>query len=80
MSEFSGKCDIYDCFSDVSDEFLQRSSFYIYTNDYRDHRLEINNQKDLAKYYPYLVCLETRNKEYATVYLSQLSFIDQEEK
>lgn len=81
MSQFSGKCDIYDTFGDASDEFLQNSKFYIYGVDGRDHLLDIKTQKDLAKYYPYLTSgyAYEKNKG-AVVRISSQCFIDSEEK
>lgn len=79
MSEFSGKCDVYDCLGDRSDEYLQNSKFFIYGTDHRNHQLVINNQKDLAKYYPYLTCSMGADKNGACVYITSQSFIDREE-
>jgi hypothetical protein len=76
MSEFSGKCDVCDCLRDRSDEYLQNSKFFIYGTDHRDHQLVINNQKDLAKYYPYLTCSMGADKNGAHVYITSQSFID----
>ena len=48
MSEFCGKCDVYDSLGNATNEFLQSSNFFIYGTDGRSHKLEINSQKDLA--------------------------------
>lgn len=79
MSEFCGKCDVCDSFSDRSDEYLQNSKFFIYGADHRNHQLVINNQKDLAKYYPYLTCSMGADKNGACVHITSQSFIDSEE-
>lgn len=80
MSEFSGKCDVYDRYGDVSDEYLQNSRFFIYSEDGKHHELKINNQKDLAKYYPYLVSSSSGGKNGACVNISSYCFIDKEEE
>lgn len=80
MSEFCGKCDVCDCYGDRSDEYLQNSRFFIYGKDGRDHQLVINNQKDLAKYYPYLVGAAGADKNKAFVHISSQCFIDSEEE
>ena len=79
MSEFCGKCDVCDSFRDRTDEYLQNSKFFIYGSDHRDHQLVINNQKDLAKYYPYLTCSMGADKNGAHVHITSQSFIDSEE-
>lgn len=80
MSQFCGKCDVCDCYSDRTDEYLQNSKFFIYGVDGRDHQLIINNQKDLAKYYPYIVSASGADKNKASVHISSQCFIDSEEK
>ena len=55
MSKFSGICDIYDRLSDRSDEYLMEHRFFILGYDGKEHEVQINNQKDLAKYYPYSI-------------------------
>ena len=81
MSEFSSKCDLYDIFGNADDDFLQKSRFYIRSSDGRSHLLEIKNQKDLAKYYPYIVGCSSYNKEHgAHVEICSRSFIDTEEE
>ena len=53
MSRFSGKCDLYDHCGDYTDSQLQASRFYIGRNIIP---LKIETQKDLAPYYPHLIC------------------------
>lgn len=79
MSKFSGKCDVYDVLGDATEEHLRNSDFYIRTSDEREHHLKINNQKDLAKYYPYLTGCMYGSKGRHVVILSSRSFIDSEE-
>ena len=80
MSEFCGKCDVYDHYGDCSDEYLQNSRFFIWSADGRRHELVINNQKDLAKYYPYLVASAGTDKNSTCVNISNRCFIDREEE
>ena len=87
MSMFSGKCDFYDSVMDIHcdgdpkklEEFLARTDIFIYISN-RGHKLEINNEKDAAKYYPYLESIAAFNKEGRnTIYLTSRSFIEMEE-
>lgn len=79
MSEFCGKCDVCDCLGDRSDEYLQHSRFFIRGCDDRDHEIQINNQKDLSKYYPYLISFMGADKNSAVIHISSECFIDSEE-
>jgi len=87
MSRYSGKADVYDHFwmsanteADVEKE-IQRTDFYIYTKNGRRHKLAINNLKDLAPYYPYLISVGVWSKEgRCTIVFSNESFVDQEER
>ena len=88
MSRFSGKCDVYDHFAmgcDGDDNKLQqeieRTDFYIPTSDGRLHRLKIENEKDLAPYYPYLTVFAVYGREgRQCIHLSSKSFIEREEQ
>jgi len=77
MSVYSGKCDVADYLSDATDEYLQNSNIYIGDNIIP---LRINNQHDLAPYYPYLVAIGSWSDGHAEIYLSSESFIDAEER
>lgn len=89
MSMFSGKCDFYDSVMEIHcdgdpkklEEFLARTDIFIHTSgDNRGHKLEINNEKDAAKYYPYLQSIAAYNKDRRNViFLTSRSFIDDEE-
>lgn len=80
MSEFSGKCDCCDWFSGKDDEHIKNSNFYIHGPNLVQHKLEINNRKDLIKYYPYLISSGGYTKGGSTVHFSSESFVDLEEK
>lgn len=88
MSIFCGKCDFYDGFvaircdgdeTKVSEE-LKNLELFIRGKDGRTHRVKSDTIKDIAKYYPYLECIMTGNKEKTTIILTSDSFIDQEEE
>ena len=73
MSRFSGKCDVYDWFCDMSDEHI--ASFNIYPHN-SIVPLNIQSRKDLIPYYPYLVS-GAIGKE---IHLSSRSNVDVEEE
>jgi len=75
MSKFSGKCDIYDMYGSRSDVEIENMEFYTYING-RTHRLEINSQKDLAKYYPNLIAVGCGN----IVDLSNVPYFERQEE
>lgn len=77
MSMYSGKCDVADCYDDKSDEYLQMSDFYL---GEQIVPLRINNQHDLAPYYPYLVAVAGSDGTRSTVSISTESYIDREER
>ena len=88
MSIFCGKCDFYDGFvaircdgdeTKVSEE-LKNLELFIRGKDGRTHRVKSDTIKDIAKYYPYLECIMTGNKEKIIIILTSDSFIDQEEE
>lgn len=89
MSQFSGKCDFYDIFIDIhsdddnkkTEENLKKLRLYVGGKDGRSHLVKSDTIKDIAKYYPYLVCMLISDKNGENVmYLSSSSFIDQEER
>ena len=77
MSRYSGKCDAYDWFGDFTDEQFAKSEIYI-----GDHivPLKINNQHDMAPYYPYLIAEGGSSNGVHKVHLSSRSFVDAEEE
>ena len=78
MSRYSGKCDVYDHLGDATDERL-RDNTNIYISD-NPIPLRINNQHDLAPYYPYLIGIGSWSDGHAELRLSTESFIDAEER
>ena len=86
MSLFSGKCDFCDHLNincdneDEINDLLALSDIYIYGEDHREYKLDVETIKDAVKYYPYLVVLGSFSKEHHTLVLSSTSFIDLEEK
>ena len=77
MSAYSGKCDVADYLSDATDEYLHNAQIYI-----GDHivPLRIDNQHDLAPYYPYLVYMGGWSINHHVIHISTESYIDQEER
>ena len=75
MSKFTGKCDCFDWFIDRTDEYIQASTFYC-----NNKEIKINNRFELIPYYPYLIASGGADKEHCTVYLTDKSYIDEEEK
>lgn len=69
MSEYSGKCDVYDWFQD-DEEKIKNTKIYI-NNELK----KINTIKDLIPYYPYTVRIGTNN----TVWFSSASYVDRNE-
>lgn len=87
MSKFSGKCDLYDmvemihCDGDEKkvQEFIDNAEFYMCVHG-RDVKLDIQDRKDLALYYPYIVSMACHSNGHHYICLSSDSFIDQEEQ
>ena len=86
MSRFSSKCDLYDHFwmgNDTEDDVnaeIARTDFYMWNNG-RRHKLAINNLKDLAPYYPFLIGVACGSKTGRnTVCIASESFVDEEER
>ena len=77
ISIFSGKCDLYDYLGDATDEELQNANIYIGDNVIP---LRINNQHDLAPYYPYLIGIGGWGDGHCNLRISTMSFIDEEER
>lgn len=76
MSQFSGKCDLYDtliCIHNTTDW----SKVYISQNN---TRLPINSQRDLVPYYPYLIGSACYSNGEASINISKESFVDREER
>ena len=69
MSEYSGKCDVYDWFQD-DEERIKSTKFYI-----DNEPKEINTIKDLVPYYPCIVGIGTNS----TVWFSSVSYVDRNE-
>lgn len=86
MSKFSGKCDIYDVLIMMSDSIediedrIAKTEFYIYTTDYKKHKLDIRNYHDLIPYFPYIEVAGMHSKDESVVVLSSRSFVDIEEE
>lgn len=76
MSEFSGKCDLYDTLIDIRNT-TDWSKVYISQNH---TRLPINSQRDLVPYYPYIIGSAAYYDGEARINISKESYVDQEER
>lgn len=63
MSKYSGKFDLYDHFMFDQPEQLAEHIFNTDFRDGHDKKLLIETEKDLALYFPYIVCVGAWNKE-----------------
>ena len=77
ISQFSGKCDCYDHFSEYTDEQLQKSQIFIGDQIVP---LRINNQHDLAPYYAHIVGSVGYCDGIAVCRLTEKSYVDSAEE
>ena len=77
ISIYSGKADVADWFDDCDNEYLKNSELYL---SGQIVPLKIENQHDLAPYYPYLVVIGCGKDNHAVVHFSEKSFVDSEEE
>lgn len=73
MSSYSGKYDVADYFEGCSDEELRNSDIYIGDNPVP---LRIENQHDLAPYYPHLITIGSWCEGRASCWITERSFVD----
>lgn len=79
MSEFSGKCDVWDSLYEIRG--LNDDSDWSKVTIVQDGKvLDINSLKDLIKYAPYLIRSGYYSKEESYSDITTESFIDSEEK
>lgn len=83
MSKFSGKCDVYDTLISIhqyTDEEL-KNNVKIYVGGSKES-LQINSEKDLIPYYPYIVASASFNnsERKSIIQLSKESWVDTEER
>lgn len=80
MSQFSGKCDLYDTLIDIYG-FENSKNSKIYVGDSKIP-LVINSQKDLIPYYPNLICTGAFNNITGehVLHITKESYVDIEEK
>ena len=77
ISRYSGKCDCHDYFDDRTDDYIKNSKIYLGDNPIP---LRIENQHDLAPYYPYLVASMGADKDGCVCHLTDRSYVDSEEE
>jgi len=77
MSQFSGKCDLYDSVVMIGRYDIDKIQLYI-TKDERNYPIKLNEPRDLIPYYPYVPYLSFCHDGVYKAYLSG-SWIDYEE-
>lgn len=77
MSRYSGKCDVYDWFSEYTDEDIKKCKIYVGDECMP---LRIDSRRDLMPYYPRLVVLGWGSGKTRSVRISTESFVDREER
>lgn len=82
MSKYSGKCDFYDTISLYGIDYIKNSDVYVgsFSTKNRNHKIKINSSKDCIPYYPFIISCAGFNKDKSTIYLSDESWVDIEEK
>jgi len=78
MSQFSGKCDLYDCAVEIGGYDIKNIRLYLRKGE-RFYPLKLEEPRDLIPYYPYVPFLSHYSDGIYSAYISE-SFIDQEEK
>lgn len=85
MSLFSGKCDLADTLSIFSDDDVENMDFsnckfFIYGQDERLHKIDIQSYKDAVRYLPYLESAGGYSKNAICIHLSPIDYITTEER
>ena len=80
MGRYSGKCDFSDSIDIHGVDNILKSTIKIRKEDGLLIKLDLQNEKDLIPYYPYLVSMGYHNKIKDVVELCADSFIDEEER
>lgn len=74
LSRLSGKNDYFDSVESRGADYMLRSKIY-----HKDKLLEINDERSLVLWYPYLITMSYATKEDAIIHLSAKDFITKEE-
>lgn len=84
MSEFCGKCDLWDTVYHIGkvrdDSDWSKIHIYQRGKDSNDVDLNITSLKDLIKYAPYLISVGIGTKEECKYWITSESFIDREDR
>lgn len=90
MSQFSGKCDLYDCLNimgkgdiNLGFEKIKKGKIYVgYENFNQNNKLKLETLKDIIPYYPYIEIISAWDNinETGTIILSDKSWVDIEAK
>lgn len=80
MSKYCGKCDVYDHFCTIRDretlnENLEKTKIY-----HGEGLLNIENEEELALYYPYIIWMGCFGGEHESMHISSTDYIRQKEK
>ena len=78
MSQFSGKCDLYDSVIAIGKYDINDIELYL-SKDGRNHRLKLVEPRDLIPYYPYVPFMSTGCDGKYVAWISE-SFVDREER
>ena len=78
MSEFSGKCDLYDSAVMIGEYDIKNIRLFI-TKGNRSYPIKLEEPRDLIPYYPYIPYVSSYSNGIYRAYLSD-SYIDREER
>lgn len=78
MSNFSGKCDLYDHIEIHGLENTLKSKIYVGYDS--KEPLKIKEERDLVPYYPFVISMGAFNHGIGTIYLMDESWVNYEEK
>lgn len=78
MSQFSGKCDLYDSAVAIGEYDIKNIKLYLRKGD-RNYPLKLEEPRDLIPYYPYIPFVSCYSDGIYRAYISE-SFVDQEER
>ena len=79
MSKYSGKCDLYDCIGDYTDEEIAKKVKVYYAGSIVP--LKIESQKDMMPFYPFIAGIMCGESDGTRVFhIGHRSYVDQQEE
>lgn len=75
MSCYSGKCDFCDVIEIHGIESIMNSKIYV-----KDKELKVSDPKEFIPYYPYLVSMMSWENDHGTIWLSNESYVETQER